>query len=29
MRWEEIKNAFKDQWVLVKVDRVDASLNIV
>ena len=29
MRWEEIKNAFKDQWVLVKVDKVDASLNIV
>jgi len=24
-----IKNAFKDQWVLVKVDEVDASFNIV
>ena len=29
MRWEEIKNAFKDQWVLVKVDKVDSNLNIV
>ncbi len=29
MKWEEIKNAFKDQWVLTKVDKVDASLNIV
>ena len=29
MRWEEIKNAFKDQWVLVQVDEVDASFNIL
>ncbi|MBW2058461.1 MAG: hypothetical protein JRJ26_13290 [Deltaproteobacteria bacterium] len=29
MKWEEIRNTFKDQWVLVKVDKVDASLNIV
>jgi len=29
MRWEEIKDTFKDQWVLVRVDKVDESLNVV
>jgi len=29
VRWEEIKNTFRDEWVLVKVDEVDASFNLL
>lgn len=29
MKWEDIKSAFKDQWVLIQVEKVDESLNVV
>jgi len=29
MKWEDIKKAFKDQWVLIEVEKVDESFNVV
>ena len=29
MKWDEIKEAFKDEWVLVQVEKVDESYNVI
>lgn len=29
MKWQDIKKTFKDQWVLIQVEKVDESLNVV
>ncbi len=29
MKWENIKKTFKDQWVLIEVEKVDESFNVV
>ena len=29
MKWKDIRKAFKDQWVLIQVEKVDESLNVV
>jgi hypothetical protein len=29
MKWEDIKKAFKDQWVLIEVEKVDESFNVI
>ena len=29
MKWKDIRKAFKDQWVLIQVGKVDESLNVV
>ena len=29
MKWDEIKEAFKDEWVLVQVEKVDESFNVI
>ena len=29
MKWKDIKRAFRDQWVLIEVGKVDQRLNIV
>lgn len=29
MKWENIKKTFKDQWVLIEVEKVDESFNII
>jgi hypothetical protein len=29
MKWEEIKETFKDEWVLVQVQKVDESFNVI
>ena len=27
MKWKDIKNKFKNQWVLIEVEKVDESFN--
>jgi len=29
MKWKDIKKEFKDQWVLIEVEKVDESFNVV
>jgi hypothetical protein len=29
MKWEDIKTTFKDQWVLIEVQKVDERFNII
>ena len=29
MKWDEIKEAFKDEWVLVQVEKVDENYNVI
>lgn len=29
MEWDDIKETFKDEWVLVEVEKVDEHFNIV
>ena len=29
MRWKDIKNKFKNQWVLIEVENVDESFNVL
>jgi hypothetical protein len=29
MKWEEIKETFKDEWVLVQVEKVDESFKVI
>lgn len=29
MKWIDIKKSYKDQWVLIEVEKVDKSFNIV
>lgn len=29
MKWEDIKKNFRDQWVLIEVDKVDKSFNLL
>lgn len=29
MKWIDIKKSFRDQWVLIEVEKVDESFNIL
>jgi hypothetical protein len=29
MKWEDIKTTFKNQWVLIEVQKVDERFNII
>jgi hypothetical protein len=29
MKWKDIKTTFKDQWVLIEVEKVDETFNVV
>jgi hypothetical protein len=29
MKWKDIKNKFKNQWVLIEVKNVDESFNVL
>lgn len=29
MKWIDIKKSFRDQWVLIEVEKVDGSFNIL
>jgi hypothetical protein len=29
MKWEDIKKIYKDEWVLIKVDKVDDNFNLL
>ena len=29
MKWGHIKRAFKDEWVLIEIEKVDENFNVV
>lgn len=29
MKWEDIKKIYKDEWVLIKVDKVNENFNLL
>lgn len=29
MKWQDIKRNFKDEWVLIEIEKVDETFNVV